>query len=249
MDAIRGGIPRTNFAATGDFLSGRLRSRLSADDLQAIEDLVEKIDDFEPGARLVSRNDKAGQCRILNSGFAFRTIEDDGERFITGLFVPGDFVDLHCLSLGSLDHNVDAAGPVKVGVIEQGALREAIAERPGVAQAMWHATLLDAAIHRKGIQVLEQLDAPRRIAHVYSELQTRLDMIGRDVSRTLRTPFTQFDLADMCGVSAIHANRAVGKLRDLGLGEIRRGDFYTSDWQAVKDFARFDPAYLYGETA
>ena len=105
---------------------------------------------------------------------------------------------------------------------------------------------LDAAIHRKWIQTLEQLDAPRRIAHLYSELHTRLDLIGRSVTRVLRTPFTQLDMADMCGVSAIHANRAVGKLRELGIAEIRRGDLYTNDWSALKDYAQFDPDYLYG---
>ena len=103
-------------------------------------------------------------------------------------------------------------------------------DRPGVARAMWFATLLDAAIHRKWIQMLEQLDAPRRIAHLYAELHTRLELVGRNVTRALRTPFTQFDMADMCGVSAIHANRAVGKLRELGIAEIRRGDLYTADW-------------------
>ena len=58
---------------------------------------------------------------------------------------------------------------------------------------------------------------------------------------------TQIDLADMCGVSAIHANRAVGKLRELGLGEIRRGDLYTSDWDALREYAQFEPDYLYGD--
>ena len=58
---------------------------------------------------------------------------------------------------------------------------------------------LDAAIHRKWIRSLEQLNAPRRIAHLYSELHTRLDLIGRSVMRALRASFTQFDMADMCG--------------------------------------------------
>ncbi len=53
----------------------------------------------------------------------------------------------------------------------------------------------------------------------------------------------------MCGVSAIHANRAVGKLREQGIGEIRRGDLYTDDWDALKRYAGFDASYLYGRGA
>ncbi len=112
---------------------------------------------------------------------------------------------------------------------------------------MWFATLLDAAIHRKWIQMLEQLDAPRRIVHIYCELQSRLALSGRPAQRVLRMPFTQLDLADMCGVSVVHANRAISKMREMGLAQIRRGTLYTDDWEALRDYAQFDASYLYGD--
>ena len=247
MDAKTGDIELGRFPLTGDFLAGRLRRNLSLDDLSYIEELIESVEDHADGTRLLDRGVKTDRSMILIEGYIFRTIETGGKRFITGVHVPGDFVDLHGFALKRLDHNIDSAGPVRIGRVSHAALHKVMQERPGVARAMWFATLLDAAIHRKWIQTLEQLDAPRRIAHLYSELHTRLDLIGRGVTSALRTPFTQFDMADMCGVSAIHANRAVGKLREMGLAEIRRGDLYTNDWAALKEFALFDPDYLYGE--
>ncbi len=236
-----------SFPLTGNFLAGRLRHNLSLDDLQYIEGLVESVEEHDDGARLLSRGIKTDRSTILIEGYIFRTIESGNKRFITGVHVPGDFVDLHGFALKRLDHNIDAAGKVKVGSVSHETLRAVMRDRPGVARAMWFATLLDAAIHRKWIQTLEQLDAPRRIAHLYAELHTRLELVGRGVTRALRTPFTQLDMADMCGVSAIHANRAVGKLRELGIAEIRRGDLYTRDWAALKRYAQFDPDYLYGD--
>ena len=247
MDAKTGDIELGRFPLTGDFLAGRLRRNLSFDDLNYIEELVENVEEHEDGTRLLERGVRTDRSTILIEGYIFCTIQTEGKRFITGVHVPGDFVDLHGFALKRLDHNIDAAGRVKVGCVSHDTLRRVMRDKPGVARAMWFATLLDAAIHRKWIQTLEQLDAPRRIAHLYSELHTRLDLIGRSVSRALRTPFTQFDMADMCGVSAIHANRAVGKLRELGIAEIRRGDLYTNDWSALKDYAQFDPDYLYGD--
>ena len=232
---------------TGDFLAGRLRQNLSVDDLAYIEDLVETDENHPDGTRLLERGAKTDRSTILIEGFIFRTIESAGKRFITAVHVPGDFVDLHGFALKRLDHNIDTVGPVTVGCVSHDTLRRVMTERPGIARAMWFATLLDAAIHRKWIQTLEQLEAPRRIAHLYAELHTRLELIGRSTPRALRTPFTQFDMADMCGVSAIHANRAVGKLKELGLAEIRRGDLYTSNWKALKEYAQFDPEYLYGD--
>lgn len=247
MDAKTGDIELGRFPLTGDFLAGRLRRNLRLDDLNYIEELVENVEEHEDGTRLLERGVRTDRSTILIEGYIFRTIETDDKRFITGVHVPGDFVDLHGFALKRLDHNIDAAGHVKVGCVSHDTLRRVMRDRPGVARAMWFATLLDAAIHRKWIQTLEQLDAPRRIAHLYSELHTRLDLIGRSVTRALRTPFTQFDMADMCGVSAIHANRAVGKLRELGIAEIRRGDLYTNDWGALKEYAQFNPDYLYGD--
>jgi len=235
------------FPNTGDFLAGRLRDKLAHDDLEFIESLVAERREADTGEVLLARGAVADVSTVLISGYIFRTIQSENRRFIVGLHVPGDFVDLHSFALKRLDHDVVAAGPITYGSVPHERLRVALEERPRVARALWFATLLDAAIHRKWIQMLEQLDAPRRIAHIYCELQCRFELIGQANSRSLRTPFTQIDLADMCGVSAIHANRAVGKLRELGLAEIRRGDLYTSDWRALRQYAQFEPDYLYGD--
>ncbi len=235
------------FPNTGDFLAGRLRDKLSQDDLEFIESLVAETRQGETGDVLLSRGAVTEQSTILISGYIFRTIESDNRRFIVGVDVPGDFVDLHGFALKRLDHSIVAAGPITYGIAPHERLRDALEHRPRVARALWFATLLDAAIHRKWIQMLEQLDAPRRIAHIYCELHRRFELVGQANARSLRTPFTQIDLADMCGVSAIHANRAVGKLRELELAEIRRGDLYTSDWDALRAYAQFQADYLYGD--
>ncbi len=232
---------------TGDFLAGRLRANLPEGDLEYIESLVTQERCLTDREVLLRRGQLANQSAILVEGFMFRTMDTCDRRFIVGVHVPGDFVDLHSFALKRLDHSLVASGNVRVGLANHSRLELAMRERPSVARAMWFATLLDAAIHRKWIQMLEQLDAPQRIAHIYCELQTRLGVIGRPVSRALRMPFTQLDLADMCGVSAVHANRAVSKLRETGLAEIRRGTLYTNDWPGLQRYAQFDAAYLYGE--
>lgn len=234
------------FPKTGDFLGGRLREQVSAEDLAVIEDMVGEPRTLQDGERLIARGEPALGSTILVEGFMFNRIMRDGRRHIVGVHVPGDFVDLHGFALKHLDHDIVAAGPVRIAQVERGKLAEVTQDRPTIARALWFATLLDAAINRRWIRNLEALDAPQRIAHLYAELHHRLTLIGRNVSRTLRTPFTQTDLADMCGVSAIHANRAVARIRELGLGEIRRGDLYISDWTALELYAGFDAAYLYG---
>ncbi|WP_133364692.1 Crp/Fnr family transcriptional regulator [Qipengyuania sediminis] len=214
--------------------------------LDYVKTLVSDEQEYQNGTRLVARGDRLHKASVLLDGFVLRTMFADGRRFVVGVHVPGEFMDLHGFALKRLDHDLVASGPVRVASITHDRLDEIVRERPGTARSLWLETLLDAAIHRKWIQNLERLDAPRRIAHLYCEMRERLELIGRTVGRTLRTPFTQQDLADMCGVSAIHANRAVAKLRELALGEIRRGDLYVGDWASLQSYARFDPGYLFG---
>lgn len=235
--------------APGAVLAGPLRQHLNAEGLDHIKTLVGPGRDAISGTRLVARGERLYEATVLLDGFVLRTMISDGRRFVVGVHVPGDFIDLHGFALKRLDHDLIAAGPVRTASIDHDRLDEIVSERPSTARSLWFTTLLDAAIHRKWIQNLERLDAPRRIAHLYCELRERLEQIGRPVGRTLRTPFTQQDLADMCGVSAIHANRAVAKLRELALGEIRRGDLYVGDWRELETYARFDPGYLYGREA
>lgn len=237
----------SEFPLTGDFLAGRRRERLDDDDLGHLETLLGEPRLLADGQQLVARGEKIDRSTILVEGFLLRAISRAGKRFIVGVHVPGDFVDLHGFILKRLDHDIVAVGPARIAQVGHDRLEEITLARPMIAKALWFATLLDAAIHRQWIRNLEALDAPQRIAHLYAELHHRFALIGRNASRALRTPFTQSDLADMCGVSAIHANRAVARLRELGVAEIRRGDLYTTDWKALEAYAGFDPGYLYGE--
>lgn len=223
-----------------------MRDQLPADALARLESLVGKTRVLADGERLIARGEKATESAILIDGYMLRVIRRGERRFIVSVHVPGDFVDLHGFALKHLDHDVVAAGPARIATVSHDRLRDVTENDPELARALWFATLLDASIHRQWIRNLEALDAPQRIAHLYAELHHRLAFVGRNGGRTLRTPFTQTDLADMCGVSAIHANRAVARIRELGLGEIRRGDLYIGDWAALEAYAEFDPGYLYG---
>jgi len=235
------------YPLTGRFLMGRLRHAMSEEEKRVIEALVERTEVLGPQTTVLARGDLCDTSIILIEGYMMLTIEDHGRRFVVGLQVPGDFVDLHGFALKRLDHNIVTVGPATIGYVPHERISKVLEERPHLARLLWFATLLDGAIHREWILKLEQLTAVKRVAHMFSELWHRLDLVGLGRQDRLRTPLIQSDLAEMCGTTPIHMNRALGQLKKEGIAEFRRGTLYVHDRARLEAFGEFDPAYLYGQ--
>jgi CRP-like cAMP-binding protein len=235
------------YPLTGRFLMGRLRHAMIADEKALIESLIERTETFPKSTTLLKRGELVHQSTMLIDGYLMRTIHEEEQRFVVGLHVPGDFADLHAYALKRLDHDVVTIGETTVGYVSHERLEQVVADHPHLARMLWFSTLLDAAIHREWILKLEQLTAARRAAHIFAELWQRLDHVGLGRRDGVRTPLTQTDLADMCGTTPIHMNRALGQLKKEGLAEFRRGAVYIRDRAALERFAGFNPDYLYGQ--
>ena len=242
-------VEAVRYPITGRFLMGRLRQLMSEEEKTVLEGLVARTEWIDKPARLVARGQKSDHATMLVDGFMLRTLEDKGQRHAVSFHVPGDFVDLHAFALKRLDHNIDTVGRVKVGYVPHEALDRVMRERPHLARVFWFATLLDAALHREWIVSLEQLTAPRRLAHIFAETWRRLEMVGLGERDGFDTPLTQLDLAEMCGATAIHINRAIRDLRERGIALFERGRVTIADRAALESYAAFDPDYLYGSTS
>ena len=235
------------YPLTGRFLMGRLRHAMSDAEKRTIEDLIESVQSYAEPTQIISRGELCDRSTMLIEGFMLRVIRQGDRRYVVGVQVPGDFVDLHAFALKRLDHDIVTIGPTKVGYVSHTRLLTLMEERAHLARLLWFSTLLDAAIHREWILTMEQLPAANRAAHVFCELWTRLDFVSLGDADRVVAPLIQADLADMCGTTAIHMNRALGQMRKEGIADFRRGTLRVTDRKRLEEFARFDPAYLYGD--
>ena len=236
-----------HYPTTGRFLEGRLRDALSDDEKATVESLIEDVAVFDAPETIISRGELCHRSTMLIEGFVLRVITSGERRFVVGVQVPGDFVDLHAFALKRLDHDLVTVGKAKVGFTTHDRIKDVMSDNPHLARLLWFSTLLDAAIHREWIMKLEQLRASKRVAHVICEIWHRLDFVGLGGDGVVETPLIQQDLADMCGTTAIHMNRALSELRKEGLADFRRGRVTVPDRARLEKYATFDPTYLYGE--
>ncbi|MCK0098579.1 Crp/Fnr family transcriptional regulator [Qipengyuania sp. S6317L1] len=237
----------TTYPKTGRFLLGRLRHDLSDEEKRILEDSIDEVEVVTEPRRILERGATCGHSTMLIDGFILRTLDGPEQRYGVSFHVPGDFVDLHCFALKRLDHNIDTVGEVRLGYVPHTRLIEIMEEQPHLARVFWFATLLDAAMHREWVMKLEQLTTARRLAHIFAEIWTRLQMVGLGDAQGFDTPLTQGHLAEMSGATAIHVNRAIRALREQGIVDVQRGRINIADKSELEKFGRFTPDYLYGE--
>lgn len=235
------------YPLTGRFLLGRSRHALGEREKRLLEESVGEVEAYDRPHRILARGELAERSTILISGYILRTIYEQDRRYVVGIQVPGDFVDLHGYALKRLDHDIVTIGPTRVGYVSHSRIAELHASEPHLSRLLWFSTLLDAAIHRQWTLKLQQLKASRRVAHRLSEMWYRLEMVGLARDTGFRSPLTQTDLADMCGTTPIHMNRALSELRREGIAEFRRGLVIVRDRARLEEHGGFDPSYLYGD--
>lgn len=183
-------------------------------------------------------------CLMLSGLSARYHILSDGRRQISAIHITGDFIDLHSLLLGVMDHGVVALTDCRVIYAPHAALREITQTQPHLMRLLWLLTLIDAAIHRQWIVAAGRLQAPGRLAHLLCEFYTRLQIVDAAGDLAFDFPISQVELSDALGLSSVHVNRTVRELRDRGLITWENSHVTITNWPGLKSCAQFEPGYL-----
>ena len=123
------------YPLTGRFLMGRLRHAMSTQEKDVVESLVEETEVHRRPARLLARGELVDRSTILIEGYVLRTIQQEGQRYVVGLHVPGDFLDLHAFALKRLDHDIVTLGETRVGYVRHERLADILGEAAELGRA------------------------------------------------------------------------------------------------------------------
>jgi CRP-like cAMP-binding protein len=226
----------------------RVRDLLAEEEEEVLRASVAEIREHPAGRTIVRAGTTLSASTLLIEGIVCRYKDlADGQRQIMELHVAGDFVDLHGFLLKRLDHNIGTMTPVRVAMVPHDALRGITETHPHLGRMLWFSTLLDAAIHREKILSIGRRSAVARIAHIFCELVVRLRLVGLADETGFALPLTQADLADVTGLTSVHVNRMLKKLRDDKKLTFRAGRVTIEDWEGLQRLAEFDPTFLHLE--
>jgi CRP-like cAMP-binding protein len=207
--------------------------------------LVQNLRDVPRGMPIERDGRSPEHLSLILDGWAIRSkVMPGGRRQTLAILLPGDFANIDVTGPGCMDHDVIAITAVQIAEVDSAQLGGLIASSPGAGLALWRHGIVDQAVQRSWIASLGRRTALERLAHLICELRVRLEWVGIQAADGFLLPFTQNDLGDAIGMTAIHLNRTLQKLRADNLVELRSGLLKIIDAPAVEALAGFNRRYL-----
>jgi CRP-like cAMP-binding protein len=200
-----------------------------------------------PGKSHISREgDRPDYVHVMMEGWGarYKTLQD-GSRQIVDFVIPGDFCDLHVTLLREMDHGIVALSPCRVARINEKQIAKLTEENHRIIRAMWWSSLVDQAILREWVLNVGRRKAYGRIGHLLCEMHYRMKRVGLVENDRLSLPITQEELADATGLTSVHVNRTLKRLRAENLIELKSGMLTMLDIDALQRAAGFDSSYLH----
>lgn len=221
---------------------------LDAEDVSRIEELCKDTRQVARKDHIKKEGDRPEYVHVMISGWAarYKTLRN-GSRQIVDFVIPGDFCDLHVTLLAEMDHGIVALSPCRVARIDQREIAELTSENSRIVRAMWWSTLVDQAILREWVLNVGRRDAYERLAHLLCEMHCRMKRVGLVKNDRLSLPVTQEELADATGLTSVHVNRTLQRLRSEKLVAVGHGTLTVLDVAALEKAAGFDASYLHVE--
>ena len=81
------------------------------------------------------------------------------------------------------------------------------------------------------------------------ELYLRMRNVGLTTDHSFELPLTQEEIADALGLTSVHVNRTLQRMRSEGLISLKRGAFTIHDYRRLQDASGFNPNYLHLDRA
>lgn len=211
-----------------------------------LADVCEASRILPPRYDLIREGDKPGPVFIVLEGWACRyKLLPEGGRQIMAFLMPGDFCDMHVGVLDEMDHNIATITKARIATVPRARMETLIDATANLSHAFWRAQLVDEATLRAWIVSMGRRGSVERVAHLMCELYVRARNIGLAVGDRLAFPLTQVVLADALGLTPVHINRVLRKLRLEGVMEIGRGTLVIADAHKLSRIAGFQDNYLH----
>lgn len=220
---------------------------LGVEERDAIHHLCRNVRRHSRGNDLIAEGEKPGFVFLLLEGWAYRYKQlENGSRQIMAYLIPGDLCDIRIFLYEEMDHSIGLLSDAKVVKIPAAEMLDLMDRFPRIERALMWATLVDESTLREWLLNVGQRSALQRIGHLFCELCVRLTVVNLvDKSETFALPLTQAEIADTTGMTTVHVNRSLQRLRKENLIVVGHGSLTILDFKRLAKIAGFNETYLH----
>jgi CRP-like cAMP-binding protein len=219
--------------------------RLTKTEHACLDAMQAKVRRVPAGTEIVRDGEPYAHAYIVNDGWAIRFKSlSDGRRQILNFALPGDVIGLFSALFEVADHSVAALTDIEIHPVEPTKLVTMFGTCPRLGAAVAWAAGREESILAEQVVRIGRRSAYERMAHIVIELLHRLRLVGVVDHHSFELPLTQEILADTLGLSVVHVNRTLRRLRDDGLLRMKGDRVAIEDLDRLSQIAEFSPHYL-----
>jgi CRP/FNR family transcriptional regulator len=194
-----------------------------------------------PGTSIMAQDAKSTYFFTILSGWAFRyrTLED-GRRQIINYGLPGDFLGLQASLSNPMSHGVEALTNIVLCVFPRDKLWNLFVHHPEIAYDItWLAAREERTLDEHLLSIGRKT-ALERLAYLLWYLFDKARGVGLVKANKLELPMSQSHLADTLGLSLVHTNKTLQKLREKNCIVLDDRTLKIIDEAALKELGRVE---------
>jgi CRP/FNR family transcriptional regulator len=192
------------------------------------------------GTTVLRENEPNTRLFTVLSGWLFRYRTLEGRRQIINYGLPGDFLGLQATLDDVMGHGIEALTNVTLCYFEQDRLWELFADHPQLSYDMTWLAAQQERSFEEHLLTLGQRTGFERVAYLLWHLFDRARAVGLASGNRIELPVRQQHLADTLGLSLVHTNKTLQKIRELGVIDIRERCLFILDEPQLRGLARAD---------
>jgi CRP/FNR family transcriptional regulator len=154
--------------------------------------------------------------------FRFRSLED-GRRQILCFLLPGDFIGTQDHLTGFSPFGVECLTALTLCVFPQSRMLELFATHPKLGLDVSMLCSYEQLLVEENLLSVGQHTALERMAMLLINLYKRAENVGLGGKTGVEFPLTQQHIADALGLSLVHTNKTLNKLKATGFFSINDG--------------------------
>jgi CRP-like cAMP-binding protein len=215
-----------------------IQNQLEAGDRALAAVMPARVRNLRPRETLVGTGERHDEIYRLASGWMVRSRTlPDGRQQIILVFLPGDLLGLKTMLLDRQPDSIQCLATARVQALGYMEALQLARTNPDVGlRFMWQLAEDERRLHNWVI-ALGRGSAIERVATLLLDFRGRLTLAGLADGDQFHLPMTQEQIADHLGLTLVHVNRTLRRLREQGVLTIANGRAQIHNIEALSAYA------------